>query len=447
MSKRLFGTDGVRGIANRSLDSILAYKLGQATALLFAKDKPSAKIIIGKDTRISGDMLESALAAGICSAGANAVLVGVAPTPAIAYLTRQQNADAGVVISASHNPAAYNGIKIFDSEGYKLAEAVEDELEFMIENTAPVLPNGDQVGTISTEETLLDLYVDYLVSTCDTRFGGYKVVLDTANGAAFQVAPKVFDRLGAETFLFHNIPDGVNINENCGSTHPEFLQAQVRALGADIGLAFDGDADRLIAVDHNGNVVDGDKALAICAKAKKADGSLINDTVVATIMSNLGVELHLKENGISLVKTDVGDRYVLEEMQKNGYNFGGEQSGHVIFLDYNTTGDGILTGIQLLRVVKKADKTLADLAEEVPILPQVLVNAKVREENKYQYKNDADIVNAIAFLEEKMSGKGRVLIRTSGTEALVRVMIEGEDYTFIETEANNLAVMIEQRLN
>lgn len=447
MSKRLFGTDGVRGIANRSLDSILAYKLGQATALLIAKGKPGAKIIIGKDTRISGDMLESALAAGICSAGANAVLVGVAPTPAVAYLTRQQKADAGVVISASHNPAVYNGIKIFNSEGYKLADTIEDEIEVMIKGESPSLPNGDEVGSISHEEDLLELYVDYLVSTCDTRFDGYKVVLDAANGAAYQVSKKVFDALGAETFLFHNAPNGVNINADCGSTHPAFLQEQVSALGADIGLAFDGDADRLIAVDHNGNIVDGDRVLAICAKAQKAEGALAQNAVVATIMSNLGLELHLKEHGISVIKTDVGDRYVLEEMQKNGQNFGGEQSGHVIFLDYNTTGDGVLTGVQLLRVVKKAKQALADLAKEVHILPQVLINAKVSEEKKYQYTNDEQIVNAIASLEATMSGKGRVLIRTSGTEALVRVMIEGEDYAFIEAEAGKLAALIEQRLN
>lgn len=445
---RLFGTDGVRGIANEKLTSKLAYDLGRAGAYCLTNEIHSAKILIGKDTRGSGDMLESALVAGICSAGAEAVVACTLPTSAIAYLTRHSGYDAGVVISASHNTVEYNGIKFFNSNGYKLADEIEDRIENIIMNQSEEVPQptGKKIGRRVRLKKAAQDYIDFVVESTDVSLDGLKVVLDCANGASSEVAPWIFKLLGAEVIPYYNMPDGNNINENCGSTHPEQLSRLVSELGADVGLAFDGDADRLIAVDEHGGIVDGDKVMAICAMDLKKRGMLKNDTLVATVMSNMGVESTLKENGIHLKRTDVGDRYVLEEMLANGYNFGGEQSGHIIFLDHNTTGDGILSGVQLMSVMKREDKPLARLARPVSIYPQVLVNALVNEEKKHDYDKDEEILSAIAKLEKEFNGEGRVLIRTSGTEPLVRVMIEGKDKDAITKQAVAVAKLIEQRL-
>ncbi len=445
---RLFGTDGVRGIANEKLTSKLAYDLGRAGAYCLTNEIHSAKILIGKDTRGSGDMLESALVAGICSAGAEAVVACTLPTSAIAYLTRHSGYDAGVVISASHNTVEYNGIKFFNSNGYKLADEIEDRIENIIMNHSEEVPQptGKKIGRRVRLKKAAQDYIDFVVESTDVSLDGLKVVLDCANGASSEVAPWIFKLLGAEVIPYYNMPDGNNINENCGSTHPEQLSRLVSELGTDVGLAFDGDADRLIAVDEHGGIVDGDKVMAICAMDLKKRGMLKKDTLVATVMSNMGVESTLKENGIHLKRTGVGDRYVLEEMLANGYNFGGEQSGHIIFLDHNTTGDGILSGVQLMSVMKREDKPLARLARPVSIYPQVLVNALVNEEKKHDYDKDEEILSAIAKLEKEFNGEGRVLIRTSGTEPLVRVMIEGKDKDAITKQAVAVARLIEQRL-
>ncbi|MEG0630074.1 MAG: phosphoglucosamine mutase [Christensenellaceae bacterium] len=445
---RLFGTDGVRGIANEKLTSKMAYDLGRAGAFCLTDEVHNAKILIGKDTRVSGDMLESALVAGICSAGADAVVACTLPTAAIAYLTRHSGYDAGVVISASHNTVEYNGIKFFNSNGYKLADEIEDRIEAIILQDAEKIPQptGKKIGRRVRLKKAAQDYIDFVVESTDVSLEGLKVVLDCANGAASEVAPWIFKLLGAEVIPYYNLPDGTNINENCGSTHPDQLSRLVSELGADIGLAFDGDADRLIAVDEHGNIVDGDKIMTICAMDMKRRGVLKKDTVVATVMSNMGMEMTLKENGIKLVRSDVGDRYVLEEMIKDGYNLGGEQSGHVIFLDQNTTGDGILTGVALMSVMKRENKPLARLARKVQIYPQVLVNAVVKEERKHDYNKDEEILTAMKELENEFAGQGRVLIRTSGTEPLVRVMIEGKDKEAITKQAVSIAKLIEQRL-
>lgn len=445
---RLFGTDGVRGIANEKLTSKMAYDLGRAGAFCLTDEVHNAKILIGKDTRVSGDMLESALVAGICSAGADAVVACTLPTAAIAYLTRHSGYDAGVVISASHNTVEYNGIKFFNSNGYKLADEIEDRIEAIILQDAEEIPQptGKKIGRRVRLKKAAQDYIDFVVESTDVSLEGLKVVLDCANGAASEVAPWIFKLLGAEVIPYYNLPDGTNINENCGSTHPDQLSRLVSELGADIGLAFDGDADRLIAVDEHGNIVDGDKIMTICAMDMKRRGVLKKDTVVATVMSNMGMEMTLKENGIKLVRSDVGDRYVLEEMIKDGYNLGGEQSGHVIFLDQNTTGDGILTGVALMSVMKRENKPLARLARKVQIYPQVLVNAVVKEERKHDYNKDEEILTAMKELENEFAGQGRVLIRTSGTEPLVRVMIEGKDKEAITKQAVSIAKLIEQRL-
>ncbi len=445
---RLFGTDGVRGVANEKLTSKLAYDLGRAGAFCLTNEIHNARILIGKDTRGSGDMLESALVAGICSAGAEAVVACTLPTSAIAYLTRHSGYDAGVMISASHNPVEYNGIKFFNSNGYKLADEIEDRIENIIVNNAEEVPQptGKKIGRRVRLKKAAQDYIDFVVESTDVSLEGLKVVLDCANGASSEVAPWIFKLLGAEVIPYYNTPDGTNINENCGSTHPEQLSRLVSELGADVGLAFDGDADRLIAVDEHGGLVDGDKIMAICGMDLKKRGMLKNDTVVATIMSNMGTEATLRENGIHLERTNVGDRYVLEEMLASGYNFGGEQSGHVIFLDHNTTGDGILSGVQLMSVMKREDKPLARLARPISIYPQVLVNALVSEEKKHDYDKDEEILAAIQKLEQEFQGAGRVLIRTSGTEPLVRVMIEGKDKDAITKHAVAVAKLIEKRL-
>jgi phosphoglucosamine mutase len=447
---RLFGTDGVRGIANKELDSILAFNLGRIGAYVLTEEthhKP--RIAVGKDTRVSGDMLEAALVAGICSMGAEAVVLGVQPTPAVAYLTRHMGLDAGVVISASHNPFEYNGIKFFDSKGYKLSDQLEDKIENLLQNSENNIsyPVGAEIGKKVEIDHAVHGYIDFLKKTVDVNLRGLKIAVDCANGASYIAAPSVLADLGAEIVIINNKPDGKNINVKCGSTHPEDLQKLVVESGANVGLAFDGDADRLIAVDNRGQLVNGDHMLAIFGKFFKEKGMLKNDTIVGTVMSNIGLDIAMKREKCSFVKTKVGDRYVLEEMIAKGYNIGGEQSGHIVFLDHNTTGDGLLTALQLLAVVKETGKKLSDLAGVMVELPQVLVNAVVKDENKGRYMEDKDIAEMIEKLESKLKDKGRVLIRPSGTEPLVRVMLEGEDKVKLKEDAQKLAKLIEEKMN
>ncbi|MEA4961579.1 phosphoglucosamine mutase [Lutispora sp.] len=447
---RLFGTDGVRGIANSELDSGLAYKLGRAGAyVLTQENKHKPRIAVGKDTRISGDMLEAALVAGICSMGGEAVVLDVMPTPAVAYLTRQMGLDAGIVISASHNPFEYNGIKFFDGKGYKLSDELEDKIQEIIEKNMKALPNptGECIGKRTEINDAVYTYVDFLKETIEADFKGLKIVLDCANGASYITAPTAFAELGAEILVINNAPDGININKSCGSTHPESLQRMVVESGAHLGLAFDGDADRLIAVDDKGEIVNGDHVMAIIAKHLKSKGNLKKDTVVATIMSNMGLEIACRNEQCNIIRTKVGDRYVLEEMMKNGYNLGGEQSGHIIFLDHNTTGDGLLTALQLVSVVKETGKKLSELKSIMTELPQVLVNARIKNEYKTKYMEDAEIKAAIESIEAQMKNAGRVVIRPSGTEPLVRVMLEGEDQNVIQKMAEDLAALIERKLS
>ena len=442
---RMFGTDGVRGVAGSELTIELATKLGQAGAYVLTKEQEhQPTIIVGCDTRISGGMLASALMAGICSVGANAIFVGVMPTPAIAYLTRKHKVDAGVVISASHNPMEFNGIKFFNGEGYKLSDALEDEIEELINNNMKdvVLPIGSGVGKIEYRFDLVDQYVKFMKKCVPVDLSGMKIVIDCAEGAAHYTSVKTLEDLGAELVAIHTTPDGTNINANCGSTHMDELKARVVYEKAQVGLAFDGDADRMLAVDENGELVDGDQIMAICGLHMKEKGTLKKDTIVVTVMSNLGLTLMAQEKGVKLEKTKVGDRYVLENMMESGYNIGGEQSGHVIFLDDNTTGDGLLSALNLLRVMVETKKPLSELASVMQVLPQALVNAKVPNHKKEDYMEYPEIADAIAELEKKFNGEGRVLIRPSGTEPLVRVMIEGKDQKVIEDEAKKLASLI-----
>ena len=446
---KLFGTDGVRGVANKDLTPELAYRLGRAGAYVLALNKAhKPTILVGMDTRLSGPMLENAMIAGICSTGATAVKVGVIPTPAIAYLTRKYEADAGVMISASHNSFEFNGIKFFSDQGYKLLDETEELIEKLVtgDDSDIPYPVGEALGRVEVCETAADDYLEYLLAGVDCIFAGKKIVLDCANGASFAIAPRLFTMLGASVIVIGNEPDGVNINKKCGSTHLEGLAEKVVEVGADIGFAFDGDADRLLAIDEKGNVVDGDAIMSILAIQLKKQGLLLQDTLVVTIMSNMGVDIMAEKHGIKLAKTKVGDRYVLEEMLKSGYVLGGEQSGHVICLQDNTTGDGMLTAVKIAAAVCKEGKTLSELASVFKALPQVLVNAKVRNELKYTYMEDPDIKGMCDALEQEFNGKGRVVIRPSGTEPLVRVMIEGEDKDYIRSKAEVLAALIESRL-
>lgn len=449
---RLFGTDGVRGIANKELTPELAYKVGRAGAYVLTEQsggKP--RILVGKDTRISGDVLEAALTAGICSVGAEAVIAGVIPTPAIAYLVRSEGFDAGVMISASHNPFEHNGIKYFSGSGYKLSDETEERIEAIILDDAEqiVAPIGADIGHITRDGSLVDKYIEFAKNTCSTDLSGLKVAIDCANGASSVTAEKALRGLGAEVFVSNNEPNGININAGCGSTHLEALQEFVVSCGADVGLAFDGDADRVLAVDENGDVVDGDKIMAVIGLEMKRNGRLPDNTIVATVMSNLGFFVMGDENGLSIKRTKVGDRYVLEEMLKNDHKIGGEQSGHVILLEYNTTGDGLVTGIQLLCVLKNTGRSMSELASVMQVYPQVLVNAKVKTENKSEenYMKFPEIKKAIEELEAEFENTGRVLIRPSGTEPLVRVMIEGKDEVLIEKRAKELAALFEDKLN
>ncbi len=446
---RLFGTDGVRGVANEELTPLLAMQLGQAGAYVLTKEKEhKPTIMVGCDTRISGDMLANALMAGVCSVGANAVYVGVIPTPAVAYLTRKYKVDAGVVISASHNPVEFNGIKFFDGDGYKLPDEMEDEIEALIKSDMKDVPfpTGSRVGKIKYRTDAREEYINHAIQSVPVDLTGMKVVVDAAEGASFYTSVEAIKELGAEVIAIHNNPDGTNINANCGSTHMEELQARVVFEKANIGLAFDGDADRLLAVDENGNLVDGDQIMAIVGNHMRSQGKLKKDTIVVTVMSNLGFTLMAKEQNLNIETTKVGDRYVLERMKEIGASLGGEQSGHVIFLDENTTGDGLLSALHLLQVLVDTGKPLSELSQIMTVLPQALVNAKVPNHKKDHYMDYPEIASAIAKLEEMFAGEGRVLIRPSGTEPKVRVMIEGKDQALIDAEAKKLADLIQNTM-
>ncbi len=443
---RMFGTDGVRGIANEELTPDLAMKLGQAGAYVLTRTKNhKPTIMVGCDTRISGDMLANALMAGACSVGANCVYVGVVPTPAVAYLTRKHMMDAGVVISASHNPVEFNGIKFFDSNGFKLPDALEDEIEDQIGRNMEDIkfPIGPGVGKVKFRTDAKEEYINHSVRSVPVDLSGLKIVADCAEGASHYTSIEALEKAGATVIPIHNHPDGTNINANCGSTHMEELMARVVYEKADVGLAFDGDADRLLAVDEQGKIVDGDQIMAIIGRNMKDNGILKGDTIVATVMSNLGFSLCCEREGIKLERTAVGDRYVLERMKEIGASLGGEQSGHIIFLDENTTGDGLLSALHLLKVMVDSGKKLSELAKIMEVLPQALVGAKVANHKKEKYMEYPAIAEAIKAVEEKFAGEGRVLIRPSGTEPLVRVMIEGKDQDMIKEEAERLANLIQ----
>ncbi len=446
---RLFGTDGARGVANSELTCELAMKIGRAAAMVLTEScahKP--KVLIGMDTRASSHMLASAISAGLCSVGADVLIIDVVPTPAVAFLVREYDYDAGVMISASHNPCEYNGIKIFQGNGYKLPDELENEIEEIIldETKVPPVVLGGDVGKISFSTKAVDDYIFHLAMTADGDFKGMKIALDCANGSASVTARALFTRLGAKCFIINETPNGTNINENCGSTHLEQLQKFVVENNCDIGFAFDGDADRLLIVDENGEVVDGDKIIAVCSKFMKENNKLKKDTAVVTVMSNMGFFKFCEKNGINCIKTKVGDRYVLEEMVKNGYAIGGEQSGHIIFLDYATTGDGQMSAIQVLNVLKHTGKKISELASEMQVYPQVLINVRVSNFGKARLDKDEEVQLAIREASEELGDTGRVLVRVSGTEPLVRVMLEGEDYNQIKSLAESIAKVIEERL-
>ena len=448
---RLFGTDGARGIAVTELTCELAMNIGRAAAIVLTKQKThngKARILIGKDTRISSDILESALIAGITSVGADVELLGVVPTPAVAYLVRYYGADAGVMISASHNSVEYNGIKLFSSTGFKLPDDVENEIEALILDTPEkmTLVDGSDVGRVKTMYGAVSEYNEHIQSTVGGKFQGLLVAIDCANGSASATAESLFYKFGAEFVYINNEPDGLNINDKCGSTHMEQLVELVKKRGCDVGFAFDGDADRCLAVDEKGNIIDGDKLIAILSRYMKEIGTLKNNTAVVTVMSNLGFHRFMNENKIETVCTKVGDRYVLEEMLNNGYNIGGEQSGHIIFLDHATTGDGQLTAAQTLELLSKCKRPLSQLVKDIPDFPQLLVNVKITEDKKGLWEKTQKITDIIAQAEQAMGENGRILVRESGTEPLVRVMIEGKDKKEVLHWTNLIADTIKECL-
>ena len=442
---KLFGTDGVRGVFEKELTLDLAYQLGQAGATVLGAGSHRAKIVIGMDTRISGTALETALTNGIMSVGGEVVRVGVLPTPAIAVITRDLEADAGIVISASHNPYEFNGIKFFNSQGFKLPDAIENEIENMILEKREV--QSKDGGTERRLESPETYYLNHIKKASSGDLTGLKVVIDCAHGASYAIAPEFFRSLGAEVVVIGNEPNGKNINNGCGSTHLEPLQRRVLAEKANIGIAFDGDADRCLAVDNAGNIIDGDKIMNLIGRKLKKQNALKKDTVVVTVMSNIGLDMALNEVNCKTIKTDVGDRYVLEAMIEGDYNLGGEQSGHLILLDYNTTGDGMLTALVLLELLRDESRDAKDLADLMAVYPQILVNARVENTRKKDYLNDEFIQKRIQEVETHFQGQGRVLIRPSGTEPLVRVMIEGENQEELTLIANDLATLIETRLD
>ena len=447
--QRLFGTDGVRGLANlEPMTSETAMKLGRAAAYLFKNESGPHRLVIGKDTRLSGYMLECGLTSGICSMGGDVLLVGPLPTPAIAFLTRSLRADAGIVISGSHNPFQDNGIKFFGRDGLKLPDAMENKMEELILSGEinHLRPTAAEIGKAYRIDDAEGRYIEFAKNSLPKgmKFDGLKVVVDCANGAAYKVTPKVLRELGAEVVVLSNQPDGTNINDGCGCMHPALMQQAVREAGADLGIAHDGDADRVLFATRSGEVVDGDHVLAMCALELKRQGRLQGDTVVTTLMSNLGLERALTASGIKIVRTAVGDRYVLERMMQDGYNLGGEQSGHIIFLDYNTTGDGLITALQVLALMTKTGKPLSELAACMEVVPQVLINVKVK--NRKEPDQIPAIQREIERIEAKLNGSGRVLVRCSGTEPLVRVMIEGTRKDEIQTLAEDLARLIQKQL-
>ena len=453
--RKYFGTDGIRRIANTDLTPELVYKVAKAGAYVLSKHTDHAPtILIGRDTRLSGTLIESAMTAGFLSYGANVKLLGVIPTPAVAYLTKKLKADASVVISASHNTFEFNGIKFFSNKGMKIPDSLEEEIEEVMESgkLEEITAKNEKIGVSEIREDLIDEYVYFFRKNFDEDIEknnreDFKVLIDTANGATYKVAEKVFTNLGIKYKIINNEPDGININKNCGSTHLEMLQEEVVKGEFNLGIAYDGDGDRCLAVDENGNIIDGDKILAVISNYMKKNGTLNKNTLVATVMSNLGLNKYAKKNNIKFIQTNVGDRYVLEQMLKDGYNIGGEQSGHVILLDYNPTGDGILTSLMLIKIILEENKTAFEVCNIVKIFPQVLVNAKVDSNKKDMYKNDTEIIQKIESIEKEFSGNGRTLIRLSGTEPLIRVMIEGEDINEITKRAKELAKLIEEKLN
>lgn len=453
--RKYFGTDGIRRIANTDLTPELVYKVAKAGAYVLSKHTNHAPtILIGRDTRLSGTLIESAMTAGFLSYGANVKLLGVIPTPAVAYLTKKLKADASVVISASHNTFEFNGIKFFSNKGMKIPDRLEEEIEEVMESgkLEELTAKNEKIGVSEIREDLIDEYVYFFRKNFDEDIENnnredFKVLIDTANGATYKVVEKVFTNLGIKYKIINNKPDGININKNCGSTHLEMLQEEVVKGKFNLGIAYDGDGDRCLAVDENGNIIDGDKILAVISNYMKKNGTLNKNTLVATVMSNLGLNKYAEKNNIKFIQTNVGDRYVLEQMLKDGYNIGGEQSGHVILLDYNPTGDGILTSLMLIKIILEENKTASEVCNIVKIFPQVLVNAKVDSNKKDMYKNDTEIIQKIESIEKEFSGNGRTLIRPSGTEPLIRVMIEGEDINEITKRAKELAKLIEEKLN
>lgn len=447
---RLFGTDGVRGVANTELTAELAVNIGRAASTVLTQHLPHApKILIGKDPRLSSDMLECALVAGICSVGADAVIIGTVPTPAVAYLVKKYKADAGIMISASHNSAEFNGIKIFNSQGFKLDDSLEEEIEALILDTPEKIFKvaGDEVGQLIRNKTACEDYIAHVKSVTTGDLTGLKIAIDCANGSSSVTAEKLFTELGAECHMLSYLPDGVNINLNCGSTHMDNLVKYVIENECDVGVAFDGDADRCLMVDENGDIVDGDMIIAIASKSLKDAGKLKNNTAVVTVMSNLGFFKFATENDIDTAITKVGDRYVLEEMQKSGHIIGGEQSGHIIFLEHCTTGDGQMTAAMILAGKKATGKPMSELAAIMDVYPQILVNIKTTNEGKAKFEADAQIMEYIKEAEKVLEGDGRVLVRVSGTEPLVRVMVEGKDQAEINKLAYSIADEIKRRID
>lgn len=443
---KYFGTDGVRGIANQELTPELAFKIGRCGGYVLAGKETKPTVVIGKDTRVSGDMLESALVAGLLSIGANVVRLGVVTTPCVAYLTRTMGADAGVMISASHNPVEDNGIKFFGSDGFKLLDNTELEIEALLDAAQDELPRpiGGELGSVRDDDQAKFSYLEYLKKTVTPSFEGMKIVLDCAHGAAYELAPRLFREMGADIITIGAEPNGLNINDQCGSTHTERLKQEVVRHGAHLGLSFDGDADRLIAVDESGEEVDGDYILCVCGHALAKEGRLRHGTIVTTVMSNIGFFKAVEAMGLQAARTAVGDRYVMEEMRRGGYNLGGEQSGHVIFLDYNTTGDGILTALQLVATVKQAGKSLGELKQMMRKYPQVLKNVRVADKSGLNGNEPIDTV--VREVEAALGDNGRVLVRPSGTEPLIRVMVEGPDAELVEQHVDRIADAIRAEL-
>lgn len=445
---RLFGTDGVRGIANQDLTADLALKLGCAGALVASKGRKKGKILVGRDTRLSGDLLEGALIAGVLSTGADVYRVGILPTPAIAFLTREFESDAGVVISASHNPVEDNGIKFFGRQGFKLSDQEEERIEKLVfegQSAEYCRPVGEKVGkTFPVEVEAKERYIERLLQTIQGDLKGLRVAMDCANGSSFEIAPRVFQQLGAKVLAFNTEPNGVNINVNCGSTNPDCIRRVVEENNVDAGLAFDGDADRVIAVDSDGNILDGDFIIAICADYLNRQGVLAKSMVATTIMTNFGFDLAMRARGIDVVKTDVGDRFVLEEMLKRGLNLGGEQSGHIIFLDHSTTGDGMITALQLLSIVKKTGLPLRKLREIMKRWPQALINIQI--ENGKRLERAKRVWEQVKIFEKKLQDRGRILLRPSGTEPLIRIMVETESVEEANSIAEDLALIVQEEL-